>query len=264
MLKFSPLKNNAKLKWIKNGYSISLLSGHTCVGADKCKSQVIETSEGRRIQDGPNVEFRCFSASTELIFKKTYEQRKHNTEEFVRTANSQEAMVRLIQESLPKDSKVIRIHVAGDFRTQRMFDAWCEVARLNKEIIFYAYTKSLIFWVKRLGKIPSNLVLTASKGGKFDHLIEQYKLRYVQVVYSEYEGKKLKLPIDFDDSHAILPKYRDTNFALVVHSMGPKGSKHARSWKRQIDGKNKFHGYTSGKNFGKYYKEHNRVNATTS
>ena len=257
LLKFSPLKDNAKLKWMgKNAYSFSLLSGWSCPNAHLCQSRVVETEEGRRIKDGKNIEFRCFSASQELVFKNLYLQRKHNFELIKSVCQSVSDMKILITNSLPKDAKVVRLHIAGDHPNQRYFDAWLEVAIENPTIHFYGYTKSLRFWINRLDKIPENLILTASLGGNLDHLIQENSLRFCKVVYSEYEARKLHLPIDTDDKLAMLPKNKNRDFAIVVHSPGPKGSKHALAWKRQIDGKNKFHGYTSNKpSFGKYYKE---------
>ena len=246
MLKFSPLKSNAKLKWMgKNAYSISTLSGVCCPYANECKSQVVDNDGKRTIKDGPNTVFRCYSASQELLYKAMYKQRKHNHEEFVKAAVSLEATTNLILNSIPDDCNVVRWHVAGDFLTQRMFDAAIEVAKLRPDVHFYAYTKSLPFWVKRLGQIPDNFILTASMGGKADHLIEKHNLRYVKVVYSEYEAKKLKLPVDHDDKYAMLPKFRNTNFALVIHGVQPKDTKGSKVWSDQIKGKRKFHGYSN-------------------
>jgi hypothetical protein len=66
--------------------------------------------------------------------------------------------------------------------------------------------------------------LNASKGGKLDNMIDQYNLKYAEVVYSEQEAKEKGLEIDHDDSHAY-----DFNhsFALLIHGTQPKGSKAA-------------------------------------
>lgn len=251
LLKFSKLKYNAKLNWIKNGYSFSTLAGVACPFADKCKSQVVETENGRRIKDGKNTEFRCFSASQELLFKAMYEQRKHNLELLKTVSQSTEEMKVLLAKSLPSDAKVIRIHISGDYFNQRYFDAWLELAISRPDVLFYGYTKSVQFWVKRLDRMPPNFILTASFGGTRDDTISEFGLRYCKVVYSTYEAKKLGLPIDKDDRFAMLPENRHKNYCLVVHGPGPVGSKHARIWRAQIDGRRKFHGYTS-KTFKKY------------
>ena len=103
----------------------------------------------------------------------------------------------------------------------------------------------------RLDKIPSNFRLTGSVGGIQDDLIEKFGLRYCKVLNSAYAAKKLGLPIDHDDSYAMLEKFKDTNFSLMLHGQQKAGTVAARVWKAQIDGKRKFHGYKSGKTFGK-------------
>ena len=86
---------------------------------------------------------------------------------------------------------------------------------------FYAYTKSLPFWVKRLDALPPNFLLTASRGGKADCLIDEHGFREARVVFSEAEADALGLEIDHDDSHAALP---GPSFALLIHGIQPAGS----------------------------------------
>jgi hypothetical protein len=74
--------------------------------------------------------------------------------------------------------------------------------------------------------------LTASRGGREDHLIDQYNLREAVVVYSEAEAKKLGYEIDHDDSHAADPTKRNQSFALLIHGIQPKGSKASESIKK--------------------------------
>ncbi len=111
-------------------------------------------------------------------------------------------MVELINGSLPKNTGIVRIHVAGDFFSQQYLDAWYIVALRNPNILFYAYTKSLRFWVGGVTEMPTlhNFVLTASYGGRDDHMIDEFNLRYAKVVFSEaeaaegsYSRKKLKV-----------------------------------------------------------------------
>ena len=95
----------------------------------------------------------------------------------LRACQTVEDMVDLFQAAIPKNADIIRFGIDGDFFNQRMFDAVLAIARLNPNIRFYAYTKSLIYWVNRLGEIPANLNLNASKGGRLDNLIEEYGLK---------------------------------------------------------------------------------------
>ena len=224
MLKFSN-SGNAKLK---NIISFNIASGWSCPFADRCLSKADPVTG--KITDGAKTEFRCFSASQESLYPAVRKQRMGNFEA-LRKMRTVEEMVTEINSALPKvkksgEGKVVRLHVAGDFFNQNYFDAWVEVAKKNSERTFYAYTKSLQYWVNRLGQIPSNFKLNASVGGKQDNLIEMYGLKYATVVYSEAEAQSLGLEIDHDDSHAYA---YDDSFALLLHGTQPKGSKAAEA-----------------------------------
>lgn len=218
LLKFG--KGNAKLG--KSVHTFSILSGWTCPAAKDCLSKVYVNNGKRTLKDGPDTEFRCFSASQEVVYTGVYNSRKHNID--MLRGKTREEMVKLLTKSIPAKSDIIRIHVAGDFFNQNYFDAWCQTAKDNPEKLFYAYTKSLKYWLdaRKRKIIPKNLVLTASYGGRHDNLIKKNKLRYAQVVYSVKEAEDLGLEIDHDDTHAMK---RGDNFALLIHGVQPKGSK---------------------------------------
>jgi hypothetical protein len=234
-VKFSPA--NVKIKALasvpaiarflpkgKKVYSFDILSGHSCPFANECLSKVVETSEGYRIQDGPNTEFRCFSASQEVIFTNVRKLRSANFEALKGLTSGE--MADKIIAAMPKNLGVCRIHVAGDFFNQAYFNAWLCVALNNPDRLFYAYTKSLPYWVNQIGIIPENFVLTASRGGRKDALIETYGLRSVKVVLHPSETV---LEIDHTDEHAANPETRDQDFALLIHGIQPKGSQAAKA-----------------------------------
>lgn len=242
-MKFSPA--NTKLErlykvpqlaaWLtkRKVYSFDILSGHSCPFAKDCHSKVVETPDGRKIQDGPDTEFRCFSASAEVVFPGTYNARKGNFENL--RGKSAIELVKLIAESLPDDLGICRIHVAGDFFNAAYFKAWVVVAELFPDRLFYAYTKSLPYWVDMLGDIPDNLILTASRGGRRDDLISEHNLRSVKVVFSEAEAELLGLDIDHDDSHASRPDLAFQDFALLIHGIQPAGSEAGKAV-RELNG----------------------------
>lgn len=237
-LKFG--KGNAKLD--KHVVTFSLPAGKTCPGANECKSMAVELNGKRHIVDGKFTKFRCFAASQEVLYTNTYKARLHNLNLIKSVIRSVPKTTELILTSLPKSLNYLRDHVSGDFFSQNYFDAWMEVARSRPEVLFYAYTKSLPFWVARLDAIPDNFVLTASVGGKHDHLIDQYNLRSARVVYSEAEAKGLGLSIDHDDSLAMT---HGPSFALLLHGTQPEGSEAAQAWtKLRLTGKS---GYSSKK-----------------
>ena len=75
-----------------------------------------------------------------------------------------------------------------------------------------------------MSEIPSNLILTASEGGKFDSRIGSMKR--ATVVYSEEQAAALGLEIDHDDSHAYDGQ---ESFALLLHGMQQKGTPAAKA-----------------------------------
>ena len=119
MLKFS--KENAKLGHIndwtdkkQNIYSFSLPSGYTCPGALDCLSKA--DKDTGKITDGSKTKYRCFSASTESVFPSVRNQRWHNFDQLRKL--DKESMVEAIQEALPSDLNICRVHVGGDFFNQ--------------------------------------------------------------------------------------------------------------------------------------------------
>jgi hypothetical protein len=135
-------------------------------------------------------------------------------------------MVELINNSLPKKATMIRAHVSGDFFNQTYFNAWMKVAMLNPEKLFYAYTKSIKYWLNRQDLIPENFKLTASFGGKLDNLIGENNLKAAKVIYSKQEAEDLGLFIDKDDS---LAYGSDNSFALLIHGIQKAGSKASKA-----------------------------------
>ena len=242
MLKFS--KANAKTQALANDaeladyltdkrkiYSLDLLSGYSCPHAKQCLSKAVVQDNGKRkIKDGKHTEFRCFSASQEVQYTNVYNSRKHNFD-LLRNLHHDD-MFYMIDDSLPKDAGIVRIHVAGDFFNQEYMHAWYAVALNNPRTLFYAYTKSLRYWLS-VREFPEiwNFVLTASYGGTHDHLIDEFNLRSAKVVFSEAEAAELGLAIDHDDTHAAKPTLRDDSFALLLHGTQPKDSEASKALK---------------------------------
>lgn len=234
MLKFSnanakiqALRQVAELKpFLGKGrkvYSFDILSGWSCPFANECFSKVVILNDKRKIKDGPNTQFRCFSASQEVMYTATYNLRKSNFDA-LKACKTSEKMSAKIAEHLPKNAGVIRIHVAGDFFNREYMAAWIAIAKQNPNRLFYAYTKSLPYWVELKQGIPDNFILTASYGGRADMLIKQCGLRSVKVVFSENEASELGLQIDHTDELAANPSLRNNDFALLLHGSQPAGS----------------------------------------
>ena len=241
MLKFS--KGNAKLG--KGTLIFNLPAGKTCPGASLCKAFAVMGDNGKtRIQDGPETVFRCFAASSEAQYPATFAARAHNLQTIVEALRDgiDVAAVMInngIQNHRTKSTKLVRIHESGDFFSLAYLRAWIAVAKLNPDLKFYCYSKSLDLFVNE--ELPSNFYQTASYGGKFDHLIDEgFFTRYSKVVMDDAEAEALGLEVDHDDSHC----FGDQPFALLVHGTQPKGSIAAAKLKeRKRNGA--FSGYNS-------------------
>lgn len=220
LLKFQ--QGNAKLG--KNIFTFSLPAGHACPFANECLSKADKLTG--KLTDGPNTQFRCFAASAEAVYPNVRLARWHNFD-LLKKLNSVKA-ADLILASLPKKANIVRIHVSGDFFNESYFLAWLQVAKARPEVLFYAYTKSLIYWVNYIKEIPGNLVLNASEGGKLDAQILEHGLKFAKVVYSPEQAQELGLLIDHTDEAAYKTK---ESFALLIHGQQPKGSKASQSIK---------------------------------
>jgi hypothetical protein len=220
LLKFQ--QGNAKLG--KNIFTFSLPAGHACPFANECLSKADKLTG--KLTDGPNTQFRCFAASAEAVYPNVRIARWHNFD-LLKKLNSNESKD-LILASLPKKANIVRIHVSGDFFNEAYFLAWLQVAKARPHVLFYAYTKSLIYWVNYIKDIPTNLVLNASEGGKLDAQILEHGLKFAKVVYSPEQAQELGLLIDQKDEAAYKTK---ESFALLIHGQQPKGSKASQSIK---------------------------------
>ena len=229
LLKMS--KGNKKLK---NTLIFDLPAGKTCPMANECKSYVVMNENGKtNIKDGENNIFRCFAASQENQYPNVYKARKYNFDLISKTLNSENGFYKTyelinasIQKHITKNINKVRIHASGDFFSGEYLRSWFAVARLNPNLKFYCYSKSLHLFGTNIS-IPDNFYLTASMGGKMDRLIHAgYFKRWAIVVNSEDEaikkgiehiGKPYK--IDKDDSSCFKPD----PFALLIHGTQKKG-----------------------------------------
>ena len=221
---------NAKLKKMikKVGLvlkTFTLPAGHTCPAAKDCFSRA--DRETGKVTDGPDTVFRCFMASAEARSPSLRKLVWHNLE-LIKEALKRDARAgfenmphtsQLINKSLPKKFDIMRVHVGGDYFNKEYLQAWIEVAKLTPDKVFYSYSKSLHLF--KQFALPENLVLTASRGGKHDDLIDLHGWKEALVVYSEEEAAERGLEIDHDDTHAA---FGEDNFALLIHGTQPAGS----------------------------------------
>ena len=229
------LKMSKENKKLKKTLIFDLPSGHTCPMANECKSYVVMNAKGKtELKDGENNIFRCYAASQENQYPNVYKARKYNYDLILKSlmndngikSNTIDLVNKSIEKHINKNIDKIRIHSSGDFFNGEYLRVWLAVARLNKHLKFYCYSKSLHLFGTNVS-IPDNFYLTASMGSKMDRLIHAgYFKRYAIVVNSEDEaikkgiehiGKPYK--IDKDDSSCFKPD----PFALLIHGTQKKG-----------------------------------------
>ena len=215
-------KGNAKLS--KDTLILSISAGLSCPGSSLCRAWVTLKDDKRVLNRGPESMFTCFAASEELRYPNVFKSRKYNYDlinSYV-LKNDLKGLTDLINKSIQANRKNItkvRIHESGDFYHPLYLQAWLNVAKLNKDLKFYCYSKSLDFFLEVL--LPNNFYMVASYGGRYDYLIDQgYFTKYSKVVFSENEAIKLGLRIDKDDSLC----FGNKPFALLLHGMQEKGS----------------------------------------
>ena len=178
-------------------YEFNLPTGWTCPFANECLVRV-DKDTGKF--ENKSHAYKCYAANAERFPS----VRKYRWENF-------EGAMRGDTIDVPIKAKSVRIHASGDFFNQEYFDLWLDTARRHQDVEFWAYTKSLKYWVNRLCDIPENMTLTASYGGRNDGLIEAYGLKNVRV-YKSADDVPKERPIDTNDDFA---RVKDVNFALV-------------------------------------------------
>jgi|TARA_R110000824_G_scaffold43124_1_gene126568 hypothetical protein len=88
------------------------------------------------------------------------------------------------EEIAKKKATHVRIHDSGDFYSPQYLNKWIQIAKDNTSVIFYAYTKSIKFFVNGL-LLPKNLKIIFSEGSKTDNLINTAKDRHARIFKSK-------------------------------------------------------------------------------
>ena len=85
-----------------------------------------------------------------------------------------------------KKATHVRIHDSGDFYSVKYLQKWVQIAEFNPSIIFYAYTKSIKFFVDGL-LLPDNMKIIFSEGSKTDNLINAREHRHARIFKTSEE-----------------------------------------------------------------------------
>lgn len=88
-----------------------------------------------------------------------------------------------------KKAEYIRIHDSGDFYSKLYLGRWVEIAKLNPNVKFYFYTKSvkLVKDFTEINGLAKNLYAIFSLGGKQDNLIDMDNDVHARIFNSKEE-----------------------------------------------------------------------------
>ena len=181
-------------------WSWSIPSGTTCPGAEQCLTKV--DRDTGQMTNGAKQTFKCYSAVSERY--PSVRKRYWANFNAVRGKKASE-VAEVLASCFPKKAERVRAHTAGDFFSEEYFLGWMQFAESRPEVQFWAFTKSLPFWMRNKDAVPPNMELQASYGGRWDAMIEEHSLKYAKVVWSQEEAEFLGLEIDTDDTLAAFP-----------------------------------------------------------
>lgn len=195
----------------------NLPAGWTCPWADSCLTKA-DKDTGKLIvrpdrnADGTPKEhtsdaepYVCYAARAER-YPSVRDVRWHNfTAARARVHNSDTF-------EIPRNATHVRVHGSGDFFNEAYFCLWLETAAEHPDVHFWAFTKSIRYWVDHIDEVPPNFALTASTGSKEDHLITEHNLRTATVYYDLADVPEYEV-IDTDDGEAQDPTA--PSFALL-------------------------------------------------
>ena len=116
---------------------------------------------------------------------------------------------------------VIRIHDSGDFYSRKYAEKWIEIAEQNEDVHFYAYTKSVRYFKDNYDRLPDNLKIIFSFGGKDDHLIDTNKHAHCHV-FSDSELLKKSDYIDASNNDMVAAFSETKRIGIVYHGYNSK------------------------------------------
>jgi hypothetical protein len=106
----------------------------------------------------------------------------------------------------------VRIHDSGDFYSNEYVEKWVNIAMLNPNVNFYAYTKSVPLFKGR--NLPKNMDIIFSIGSKKDDLIDVKNDRHALI----FENKEQLNKAGYIDASKI--DYKATKFFSTNKKVG--------------------------------------------
>jgi hypothetical protein len=197
----------------------------------------VKLSDGSKFNTCPNAGICaafCYAKNGTYMFSNV---KKVHLEKLELVLFQREKWKSMINEELKLkkyNAKYIRIHDAGDFFDKQYALDWIEIAKNNKQCIFYSYTKEVSLF-KSIESIPENFILIYSFGGKEDHLIDRNIDRHSDVFPNYDEMVKAGYnDIAEDDKQAAI----NVNFKVglyrnnIKHFIKKMGDKKFSEWQK--------------------------------
>lgn len=194
-------------------YEFNLPAGHACPFADACKTKA-DRDTGKLVVKPVKSDdtYVCYAARAER-FPAVRDSRWTNFDA-VRAVMARGDVTFVV----PRLATHVRIHGSGDFFNEAYFRMWCDTARAHPDVHFWAFTKSINYWVNNRDYVPDNLALTASVGSVHDALAAREGLRTATVFHS-IDDVPADMAIDADDYEAQVPGA--PSFALLENQSHP-------------------------------------------
>ena len=181
-LKETSSLNNAKV------FNFGIPAKDTCFAATTCKAY-------------------CYASKGMYLFAK-----KAQNERLERTKKDDFCLDMLV-EIIELGLSHVRIHDSGDFYSREYLCKWIKICEALPHVQFYAYSKAIPLFIDE--RLPDNMTIIYSLGGKFDHMIDQNNDRYAKIFKNEEDLKKAGyVNASKNDLNAI---GKNKNIGLIFH-----------------------------------------------
>lgn len=197
----------------------------------------VTMDDGSKVNTCPNAGICaafCYAKTGTFKFSNVL---KAHREKLDLVMNHRDKWISMMNEELNKPKyigKYIRIHDAGDFYSIDYAVDWLNIAKINPEVNFYAYTKEVDMFKTKLAQlIPTNFILIYSFGGKQDKMIDRDKDRHSDVFYDYNEMIKAGYnDIGNDDKQAAIhPNHKVGLFRNnLPHLIKKQGARNFSDW----------------------------------
>jgi hypothetical protein len=159
----------------------------------------------------------CYARSGTYRFSNVLEAHTRNLARVLRSLSDWKAeLVDELRMPRYRGGVAVRIHDSGDFFSADYFDAWVRIATLTPDVLFYAYTKEVALVKSR--RLPKNLVIIFSMGGKQDHLVDKDTDRHADV-FPTLEALEAAGYVDQSDDDLLAATLETTRIGIVANNI---------------------------------------------